>query len=432
MDVLLANAPVNKRNKHSRMNPPLGLAYIGAVLLKNDYSVSAEDFNVSTFTSERVAALLERRAPRILGISVSTETYLNGLKLAEIARTVNPEITVVMGGPHASVMYEEVLREKSVDVVVRGEGEFTMLDLAGCLLRGQSRLSEIRGIAYRQDGDLQLTPERPFICDPDVLPYPARELFPLPMYDQPGQLLMSRGGCPFNCVFCAVNNIWQGGRRFRDPDRVLEEVQYIGETMGISDIGFSDDTFTLNRQRVLTLCEKARGLQGRFNWGWSCTTRVDLVDRELLKAMREAGCYRVAYGVETGSQEVLDAISKWITLDQVRDAVGAALELDMGVLCSFMFPHPWDTEETIREQGRFMKELVGMGAAVTMALTTPFPGTDYHDRADELGIRILTDRWDEYDAKQLVIATRNLSEARLRDLLGELVEQVGLRAQIQY
>jgi radical SAM superfamily enzyme YgiQ (UPF0313 family) len=104
----------------------------------------------------------------------------------------------------------------------------------------------------------------------------------------------------------------------------------------------------------------------------------------------------------------------------------------MGVLCSFMFPHPWDTEQTVREQGRFMRELKEMGATVTMALTTPFPGTAYRDRAEELGIRVLADRWDEYDAKHLVIETRNLPEARLRGLLEELVEQVGLKAQVEY
>jgi len=431
MDVLLANAPVDKRTKHSRLSPPLGLGYVAAVLLKNGYSVSAEDFNVSTFTPGRAAGILRQRSPRILGISVNTETYLNGLKLAAVAKQVDPAIAVVMGGPHASVMYGEVAAQKDVDVVVRGEGEYTMLELANCLIRKQGRLAEVGGIAYREAGRLVVTPKRPFVRDPDELPFPARELFPLPMYEQPGQVLMSRGGCPFNCVFCAVNNIWEGGRRFRSPENVLREILYINETMGIGDIGFADDTFTLNRERVLELCQMSEELASRFTWGWTCTTRADLVDGELLGAMRAAGCYRITFGVETGSQEILDSIGKRITLDQIRSAVGAALDLRMGVLCSFMFPHPWDTEETVREQKAFMKELVDMGATVTMALTTPFPGTDYYDRREELGIRILSDRWDEFDAKHLIIATRNLPEERLQALLEELIEDVGLRAQLQ-
>ena len=306
-----------------------------------------------------------------------------------------------------------------------------MLRLADCLIRNQGKLAEIEGIAYEQDGRLIVTPERPFICNPDELPFPARELFPIPLYEQPGQVLMSRGGCPFNCVFCAVNNIWKGERRFRSVDNVLREILHVNEIMGIGEIGFADDTFTLNRQRVLSLCERSKELQRRFTWGWTCTTRADLVDRELLETMHDAGCHRITYGVETGSQKVLDSIGKRITLDRVRGAVRTALDLEMGVLCSFMFPHPGDTEETIREQKHFMKELVDMGATVTMAMTTPFPGTDYYTRADELGIELLTDSWEEFDAKHLIIATRQLRKERLEELLEELIEHVGLRAQLQ-
>lgn len=426
LDVLLANAPVNKRTKHSRMNPPLGLAYIASVLRQNGFGVSAEDFNVSNFTEERVAGLVERRHPRVLGISSTTETYLNGLKIAEIAKQVDPEIKVVMGGPHVSVLFQEVAQEKAVDVVVRGEGEFTMLELAGHLIRNEGSIGEIKGIAFERDGVVAVTPQRDFVCDVDSLPIPARELFPLPMYQQPAQVLMSRGGCPFNCVFCSVNNIWHGQRRFRSTDNVIEEIRSISQDTGLGDIGFSDDTFTLNRSRVLDLCQKAVILRDEFSWAWSCTTRVDLVDPALLTAMRDAGCYRVTYGVETGAQEVLDRVGKRITLDQVRRATGSALDQGMSVLCSFMFPHPWDTEETIREQAAFMRELVDMGAMVTMALTTPFPGTEYYRKADDLGIRILTDRWDEYDAKHLIIETRALPEARLKSLLAELIDHVGL------
>ena len=237
------------RSKHARLNPPLGLAYIASVLLNHGYRVTAEDFNVTDFNPIRTERVLEERDPSILGISVHTETYMNGLKIAEIAKQVNPGITVVMGGPHATALYKEVARERNIDIVARGEGEYTMLELADCLIKNRGSLAEVKGIAYRQNGEVKVTPERPFINDPDELPFPARELFPLPMYELPGQVLMSRGGCPFHCHFCAVNNIWKGGRRFRSPEYVIKEILYLFENFQFEEISFADDTFTLDRER---------------------------------------------------------------------------------------------------------------------------------------------------------------------------------------
>ena len=423
MDILLINAPVKKISKHARSTPPLGLAYIASVLIRAGYRVSAIDFNVSGFDSLRLKRILKRGSPKILGISAHTETYLNGLRIAEIAKQVNPEIKVVMGGPHPTVMYEEVVREKDVDVVVRGEGEYTMLELANSIIGKEKDLAEIKGIAYKEDGVVKVNPERPFIEDPDELPYPARGLFPLPLYKSPGTVLVSRGGCPFNCRFCAVNNIWKGRRRYREPEKVLEEIIFILEHEQAQEITFADDTFTLDRGRVTELCGL---LKQSLQLRWTCSTRVDLVDKELLKEMHEAGCYNIQYGIEAGSQKILDSIGKKITLEQVRDAVSTTLDAGTEVTCSFMFPHPEDTQETIREQIQLMKELGDMEATLLMSFTTPFPGTYYCEHADELGIKTMADNWDEYDAKHLMIATKHLSKEKLEHLLEELVNDVGM------
>lgn len=426
MDILLASAGVKIKSKHSRLSPPLGLAYIAAVLQQHGYGVTAQDFNFMTDDPHHMRIILQQWSPRLLGISVLTETYPNGLKLAELAKQIDPGTTVIMGGPHATVMYADILKNKSVDVVVRGEGEYSMLELADCLIRNIGDLSQIKGIAYRQDGKIRVTPDRPFIANPDELPFPSRELFPLPLYEQPGQVLLSRGGCPFNCCFCAVNNIWQGGRRFRSNDNVIKEILHLYGENGDADISFSDDTFTLNRARILRLCEQSKKLKEIFPWRWGCTTRVDLVDQELIERMVESGCYAITFGVETGSQEVMSAIAKKITLEQVKHSVGMARDAGLSVLCSFMFPHPQDTTATIREQQQFMKELVTMGAQVSLAFTTPFPGTDYYHHMDALGIRLLTDKWDEFDAKHLIIETKNLDRGKLEKLFQEMIQEVGL------
>ncbi|MFH1267151.1 MAG: radical SAM protein [Planctomycetota bacterium] len=431
MNILLVNASVKARSRHARLSPPLGLAYIASVLLDSGHAVTAEDCNLTDFNPTRMRRLVEDRAPRIVGISTSTETYPNGRQIAAIVKEVNPAITVVMGGPHATVMHREVASDRDVDIVVRGEGEYTMLELADCLATGNRDLSQVRGLTYRRNGHLTVTPDRPFIADPDRLPFPARELFPLPMYERSAAVLTSRGGCPCDCVFCAVNSIWKGKRRFRSPERIVEEMVWLVKTLGCEEISFADDTFTLSRKHVMQLCEQLARFEGGLFCEWRCTTRVDMVDTPLLETMCAAGCTSITFGIESGSQRILDSIEKRITREQVVQAVDTALGLDMEVLCSFMFPHPDDTEETVREQKAFMNALVEKGAIVTLALTTPFPGTPYYEHADEFGISILTDQWDEFDAKHLVITTRYLSEDRLRALLGELLRDVGMRSDSQ-
>ena len=426
MDILLVNASPKIMTIHASLTPPLGLAYIASVLMRAGYDVSAIDFNVGGLKPFVLEKFLEKESPCILGISTHTETYLNGLKIAEIAKQVNPGITVVMGGTHPTVMYQEVARERNIDVVARGEGEYTMLELADCFIRNKGSLAEIKGIAYQDNGTVKVAPERPFIEDPDELPFPARELFPLPLYGSPGTALISRGGCPFNCHYCAVNNIWKGRRRFRKSEKVAEEIDYIIKHGQAQWINFADDVFTLDRKRTVGLCDLLRDVKRFSKLRWLCTTRVDLVDEELLEEMYEAGCYSVTYGVESGSQKILDAIGKKITLEQVRHAVRTTLDIGMKVTCFFMFPQPDDTEETIREQIQLMKELKEMQARLVLSFTTPYPGTYYYEHASELGIKALVDSWDEYQGRRLTITTKYLSEEKLNSLLEELVRDVGL------
>ena len=430
MDIILVNAP-KKKSEHSSLAPPLGIGYIAAILLRAGYDTSVIDLNVSGFDPLGFKSILEKEKPHILGISAHTETYLSGLKIAHIAKEVNPEIAIVMGGTHPTIMYQDVAREKNIDIVARGEGEYTMLELANCLIKNKGSRAEIKGIAYSEDGLVKVNPDRPFIENPDELPFPARELFPIHQYKDPGQVLMSRGGCPFNCHFCSVNNIWKGSRKYRSTENVIKEISHIFDNFHLTEIGFDDDAFTLNKTRVISLCDQSKNLRELFPWHWTCTTRVDLVDRELLEKMHEAGCYNIQYGIEAGSQKILDSIGKKITLNQVRDAVNMTLDHGIEVTCFFMFPHPEDTEETIREQMQIMKELRDMGATETLSMTTPYPGTYDWEHADELGIKILAKNWDEYDANDLTITTRYLSEEKLRYLLEELVQYVGLTTEVQ-
>lgn len=429
MRVLLYNASVRLRTPHARLSPPLGLAYIGAALLERGHDVIAEDGNLTTFNPTRVRARIAQSRPDVVGISTTTETFPNALAVASLVKEVHPSATVVIGGPHVSVKHREAAAERDIDVVVRGEGEQTMLAVVDRRAGGSPGFTGIDGITHADDSGVIVAPDRAAIDDPDRLPFPARELFPLPMYESPYSVLMSRGGCPCGCVFCAVNTIWKGRRCFRSANNVVDEIMFLVDTYGADEINFADDIFTLSRNHVYRLCDRLLRVGGGDPvCEWRCTTRVDMVDPALLATMQRAGCRRIAFGVESGSPRILDALLKGITREEVVAAVRASLDLDLDVLCSFMFPHPDDTEDTIREQIEFMNELRRLGATVSLALTTPFPGTAYYERANDFGIHILTDRFEEFDGKRLTIATRHLSEDRLRRLLADLMKEVGVEA----
>jgi len=305
MDVLLINAPVARYSPHAGLSPPLGLAYVASALIMEGYETRAIDFNLGgmRYTLEDRFATLGY--PRIVGISAHTETYPQALSLARRAKAAGRDIQVVMGGPHPSLLPEQVLQSEAVDFVVIGQGEKTMVELVNYLEQGQGRIDEMRGLAYRAEGEILMNEPR-VLSDPGGSFYPARELFPLAFYPNPFSVLTARGSCPFRCPFCAGSALWHGLRRARPPEDILDEISMLRQRHGAQTIFFSDDLFTLDRDWTYDLLHLLHGLDLPMAWG--CATRVDLVDDHLLSAMAQAGCRSIQYGVESGSQKILDSI----------------------------------------------------------------------------------------------------------------------------
>lgn len=427
--VLLVNAPVGdaELGSHAALHPPLGLAYIGAVLRERGHTVSARDLNVTGMNPAVIERAVKRSDADFIGISAHTESYPNALEIARTAAQTNSDLTVLLGGAHASVNDEVAAQEDPIDFVVRGEGERTTAALIDAITDSNDP-NDVDGITFERDGGTVRTPDRPYIQHPDALPFPARDLFPLDLYQQPGNMLFSRGGCPFQCHFCAVNSIWgDGTRRYRSVGNVIEEVRHLVEQHGVRQINFADDTFTLRRDKTEKLMAELVTLDLGRPWDFTCSTRVDLVDEDLLNTLAEAGCSGIQFGVEAGSQEILDSIGKKISLAEAEDAIGTAVDLDMDVLASFMFPHPEDTAATIRQQADFMRDVKDRGASISLAFTTPYPGTVYDEYVSNGEISVRADSWEEYDAKHLMIDTRNLTFAELEALRDELIEISGLK-----
>lgn len=397
-------------------HPPLGLAYIAAVLMQHGYEVRIEDIGLSMAPNHEVVALAQAYQPDIIGFTAYALNYKNALQLCRELKQVLPQTYYVMGGPQASFLPRETLNDSPMDVVVLFEGEYSFLDVVEHLLGGRGALADIWGIAYGKGDGFRMTPRRPFIEPLDQLPFPARQLLKLDEYLVPGTIITGRG-CEANCIFCNANALSGRAARHRDADLVFAEIREVVETYKVRKFDLIDDTVTCNRAKITRICQLIK--EHNLDVIWACESRVDEVDEELLRIMYEGGCRQIHYGVESGNDEVIRRIGKGINLNEVRDAVRAAVKVGMKVVCSFIVGHPRDTRETVLETIQFARELRSMGTQETKVITpfgilTPYPGSKIEIAAEKLGLKILHRDWDKYSLDQVVIEHKNLSQADLK------------------
>lgn len=422
MRVLLINAPVARASLHAKQSPPLGVAYLADAMRRAGHDVELLDLNISGLNPRRLDAVLERVTPDIVGVSAHTETYPNALRICEHVKASAPGTWTVLGGPHPSILPEQVLTEPSVDFVVVGEGERTLVELAERLEREVPDLAGILGLGWREGDAIRINERRPPMR-PDEIGVPARDLLPLDFYADAFNVLTARGGCPYRCPFCSASFIWKGVHRQRPAAAVVDEMEMLVRDYGAGFIFFVDDIFTLDRRWVEQMLSELPRLGGAVTWG--CATRVDLVDADLLRRMAAAGCTGIQFGVESGSQVILDSV-KGIEKQRALDAVTWAVAAGIRATASFMVPFPDDTLDTLRETFAFMGTLQDAGAELMMSYTAPFPGTLFHSKADELGVRILTDDWEQFDAKHIVMETRNLDAATIERIVVQEMARLGL------
>lgn len=285
--------------------PSMGLAYIAAVAELEGHYVRVVDAEASGLNYNDIESKIREFNPHVLGMQTFYADLVHCYKVAEIAKTINPNIKVALGGFQASRFPEEQFSNPYIDIVVRGEGEITFKDLLQTLEKG-NELKMVDGITYRNSsGEIISNPARTLMVDLDELPFPALHLFPIEKYHSGANLrgnrtfqLFTSRGCIYNCSYCSVNFIFGRTVRFRSPEKIVQDIRKLIFEFGADSIQFYDDLFTINRERVFRLCEAFD--RAGLNFPWSCLTRVDHVDEELLIRMRDSGCYQIFFGVETG------------------------------------------------------------------------------------------------------------------------------------
>ncbi len=401
--------------------PPFCLHYLATTLLKEGYTVKIVDMTAEQLKKEDLVQIVKKESPGIVGITATTLSYFHTMKIAEALKADNPDTTVVVGGPHVTTRPVESLQETDgIDIVVYGEGDYTIVELAHSIIDGQKPLEEIKGIAYRRNGSVQKTPPRPFIENLDELPFPA---VLLPMDRYMAHPVSGGRGCPNKCIFCAAGHLSGHTYRFRSAKSVIQEVKYVHDTFGIAFFFFTDDTFTVEKERTFQICEEIK--KEGLDIEWTCEARVNTVSKEMLQKMKETGCIGIQFGVESGVQKILNSIKKGITVGQVKRAVTDTIDVGMSTItCSFIVGHPEDTVETVKETFDFVMYLKHLaperGSKVKVTtpflITVPYPGTYLYENAHELGIEILADSWEKYTTDNVLIRTKHLDEKTLRTL----------------
>jgi anaerobic magnesium-protoporphyrin IX monomethyl ester cyclase len=360
--------------------PPIGLALIAAILEKEGYPIQLIDANALGLGPEETVAMVTDTD--IVGITAMTPTIGAALNIARLLKQAKPKAVIVFGGAHPTLLPEETLTASpAVDIVIRGEGDAAVIELLHTLEENHSPES-VAGISYRVEKKVVHTTDRTSSVAMDSLPFPAYHLLPWKKYKphpphgmaMPFAAMVTSRGCPYHCAYCSKPVF---GSRFRaqSPERVVEEMAYLKRKFGVKEIAFYDDSFTLDKKRVHAIA--ATIIDKGLKIAWTCETRVNLVDEELLRHMNQAGCYAVAYGIESASPEIIRTLQKDITLEQVNKAVRDSHEAGLQVIGYFMLGSPGETTETIRQTIDFAKKLKVDFAQ--FSVTTPFPGTDLFD-----------------------------------------------------
>jgi radical SAM superfamily enzyme YgiQ (UPF0313 family) len=393
--------------------PPQGLCYLAAIARDMGYSVEIIDAHALGLDEEQLAGTILERAPDYVGFTAPTMLVGNAGRTAELVKSKNSGITVIIGGPHLTAMPEETMdRFKAFDMGVVGEGERTISELLSAFEKGDSP-GEIKGLVYRENGGIKLTPSRGFIENIDELPLPAWDLLPhLTRYYRqsivridrmPSVSITTSRGCPSKCIFCA-RNVFGNTCRAYTAQKVMKIIDYLKKEYKIKGLSIEDENFLAYRKRLKNFCNLL--IERKENLSWSCAGRVDMVSSEILKLMKKAGCWEISFGIESGSQPILDFIKKGITLEGIREAV--SLTHDAGIKAGgyFIAGHPGETVNTLREKMQFARSI--KLDSFQIAFMCPFPGTELYGLADEYGA--FSRNWEDMNIWTPVFIPSGLSK----------------------
>lgn len=375
--------------------PPLGLMYLAAYLEREtNHQVEILDSQIEQLNYKQLKQKIGQKNPDVVGITTMTFTIIDVIKTVKIIKEINPAIKVVLGGPHVIIYPKETINIFGVDFLILGEGETVIKHFLDNIDQ-PSQLKQIKGLVFKENNQIINTGRSDLIKNLDDLPLPARHLtyykkyFSVISSKRPVTTMFTSRGCPFKCLFCDRPQLGKNFRA-RSAQSVVNEMEAC-QKMGIQEIFIYDDTFGIDRQRVLDICSKIQ--KRKLKIAWDVRTRVDTVDQEIIQTMKNANCQRIHYGVEAGTQKILNILRKDITLEQVEKAFKITEKIGIQTVGYFMIGSPNETRKDILQTIKLTKKL--NPDFVHISMTTPFPATDLY--ALGLKHKILPyDYWQEF------------------------------------
>ncbi len=369
----------------SYIHEPLNLGYIAAYLIEKGYE--NVDIHIGAFETNK-EIISDASDADIIGFTVTSPMMKHTEELARQIKEANPEAVIIFGGSHPSVLPENTLKNESIDVVVRGEGEVTMLEIVQAIDKGLP-FDMVDGISYKNEGNIIHNPERELIENIDTIPFPARKLMKqekfldigYKKYGDRGAWVFSSRGCPYHCTYCASWRIWTRKWRARSPENIIREIRKLVDKYNVDRINFADDTFTVSRKRVVEFCNLLKRENLQISWG--CNVRANNVDKKLFRVMKSAGCADVWIGAESGSPVILKDINKGITLTQIKKAFKWSKEVGLKRRAYLMIGSPKESEKTIIQTEKLVDEIEP--DTLEFSILTPYPGCENYKIAKKEG-----------------------------------------------
>lgn len=428
-DIILINLPTNawykKEMAKGNAMPPLGLMYIGTVLEENGYNVELLDFSVQSMEEQEFVNHIVTETPKVIGISTYNEAWLALKVISKCIKRVLPECLVVAGGAFATFVYKDVLKESQVDIVSTGEGEYSILNICDSIIRNKSKLDEISGVILKEkDGSIINHGIYKRIQDLDSLPYVNRSLIKRENYSIPYTISTARG-CPGACIFCSSRSFWGKKIYMRSAENIIGEMLEINSKYNSNIFQISDDTFTASKKRAMEVCNYI--INNDLNFLWGCESRADVITKDFARLLKRAGCNKIQIGLESADNEVLYALKKFVTIEQIEKALEILSDEGMYITLSFIVGHAFDTEKTIKKTVDFaIKAKEKYGAQPAVSVNTPFPGTSQYTDREKLGIKIYSQNWDDFRLDNPNISTNSLSLDQLRVIFFDTMKEMRL------